>query len=200
MLYSIVIYGEEAKVDGWTAEEEKAVMERHDEFRKRMVAAGQLGPVFRLNSHGTRTGTPVRGQKICHGRSLRRNQGTVVGNLRGGLPDLRRRRGRYGIVEFRHGGLRNHPHHMARPRDPSGCGAGRGEASSKVNQAAGSARPRVACVPGVGDSPDVVCVPDVACVLLGLLRPKLLRPPTIPPAIHRNVVNHHVAHFRQVGT
>jgi hypothetical protein len=55
MLYSIVIYGEEARVDGWTAAEEKEVMQRHDEFRRRMVAAGQLGPVFRLNSHGTRT-------------------------------------------------------------------------------------------------------------------------------------------------
>lgn len=55
MLYSIVIYGQEARVDGWSAEEEKAVMDRHDEFRRRMVAAGQLGPVFRLNSHGTRT-------------------------------------------------------------------------------------------------------------------------------------------------
>ena len=55
MLYSIVIYGEEARVDSWTATEEKDVMDRHDEFRRRMVAAGQLGPVFRLNSHHTRT-------------------------------------------------------------------------------------------------------------------------------------------------
>jgi hypothetical protein len=55
MLYSIVIYGQVARVDGWSAEEEKDVMDRHDEFRRRMFAASQLGPVFRLNSHGTRT-------------------------------------------------------------------------------------------------------------------------------------------------
>ena len=64
MLYSIVIYGEEARVDGWTAAEEKEVMDRHDEFRRRMVAAGQLGPVFRLNSHGTRTVRRYADRKI----------------------------------------------------------------------------------------------------------------------------------------
>lgn len=64
MLYSIVIYGEEARVDGWTPAEEKDVMDRHDEFRRRMVAAGQLGPVFRLNSHGTRTVRRYADRKI----------------------------------------------------------------------------------------------------------------------------------------
>ena len=55
MLYSIVIYGEEARVAGWTAEEEKEVMGRHAELRRELVAAGRLGPVMRLKADATKT-------------------------------------------------------------------------------------------------------------------------------------------------
>jgi hypothetical protein len=55
MLYSIVIYGEEARVAAWTAEEEKEVMGRHAELRRELVAAGRLGPVMRLKADATKT-------------------------------------------------------------------------------------------------------------------------------------------------
>jgi hypothetical protein len=55
MLYSIVIYGEEARVAAWTPEQEKEVMGRHAELRGELVAAGRLGPVMRLKADETKT-------------------------------------------------------------------------------------------------------------------------------------------------
>ena len=54
MLYSILIYGDEGHVAAWTAQEEKEVMGRHAELRRQLTAAGQLGPVMRLNPEGTK--------------------------------------------------------------------------------------------------------------------------------------------------
>jgi hypothetical protein len=54
MLYSILIYGDESHVAAWTPQEEKEVMGRHAELRRQLTAAGQLGPVMRLNPAGTR--------------------------------------------------------------------------------------------------------------------------------------------------
>lgn len=54
MLYSILIYGDEAHVGQWTPQEEKEVMDRHAQLRRDLAAAGQLGPVMRLSPQGTR--------------------------------------------------------------------------------------------------------------------------------------------------
>jgi hypothetical protein len=55
MLYSIVIYGEEARVGAWTPEQEKEVMGRHAELRRELIAEGRLGPVMRLKADETKT-------------------------------------------------------------------------------------------------------------------------------------------------
>ena len=52
MLYSILIYGSEAHVAGWTPEEESAVMGRHAQLRRGLTEAGRLGPVMRLTPEG----------------------------------------------------------------------------------------------------------------------------------------------------
>ena len=54
MLYSILIYGDENHVAGWTPQEEKEVMGRHAELRRQLTAGGRLGPVMRLNPEGTK--------------------------------------------------------------------------------------------------------------------------------------------------
>jgi hypothetical protein len=54
MLYSILIYGDEGHVAGWTPQEEKDVMGRHAELRRKLTADGQLGPVMRLSPQGTK--------------------------------------------------------------------------------------------------------------------------------------------------
>jgi hypothetical protein len=55
MLYSIVIYGEAARVAAWTPEQEQEVMARHAELRRELIAAGRLGPVMRLKADETKT-------------------------------------------------------------------------------------------------------------------------------------------------
>jgi hypothetical protein len=54
MLYSILIYGDEGHVAGWTPEKEKEVMGRHAQLRQELTAAGRLGPVMRLSPEGTK--------------------------------------------------------------------------------------------------------------------------------------------------
>lgn len=54
MLYSILIYGDEGRVERWTPEEEKEVMARHARLRAELTAAGRLGPTLRLSPDGTR--------------------------------------------------------------------------------------------------------------------------------------------------
>lgn len=54
MLYSILIYGDENHVAGWTPQQEQEVMGRHTELRRELTAAGRLGPVMRLSPQGTR--------------------------------------------------------------------------------------------------------------------------------------------------
>lgn len=54
MLYSILIYGDEAHVGDWTPEQEKEVMGRHAALRHDLKAAGRLGPVMRLDPGGSR--------------------------------------------------------------------------------------------------------------------------------------------------
>lgn len=48
MLYSILIYGSEARVAAWTPEEEDEVLGRHAQLRSDLQAQGRLGPVLRL--------------------------------------------------------------------------------------------------------------------------------------------------------
>jgi hypothetical protein len=60
MLYSILIYGDEAHVAGWTPAQEKEVMDRHTALRVELRATGRLGPVMRLSPQGSRI---VRKQK-----------------------------------------------------------------------------------------------------------------------------------------
>jgi hypothetical protein len=48
MLYSILIYGSEARVAAWTADEEEEVLGRHAALRETLLAQGRLGPVLRL--------------------------------------------------------------------------------------------------------------------------------------------------------
>jgi hypothetical protein len=54
MLYSILIYGEEGHVAGWTPEQEQEVMGRHAALRAELRTRGGLGPVMRLAPQGTR--------------------------------------------------------------------------------------------------------------------------------------------------
>jgi hypothetical protein len=55
MLYSILIYGQEARVAAWTPEQKAEVMGRHTELRRELVSAGRLGPVLRLDANETKT-------------------------------------------------------------------------------------------------------------------------------------------------
>lgn len=55
MLYSILIYGRESDVAAWTPEELNEVMGRHAELRRKLVAAGRLGPVLRLKTAEMKT-------------------------------------------------------------------------------------------------------------------------------------------------
>ena len=48
MLYAVLIYGSEAVVEGWTAQEEGEVMDRHTRVRQGLIRQGRLGPVMRL--------------------------------------------------------------------------------------------------------------------------------------------------------
>lgn len=48
MLYSILIYGSEARVQAWTAQEEDETLGRHAALREELLAQGRLGPVLRL--------------------------------------------------------------------------------------------------------------------------------------------------------
>jgi hypothetical protein len=58
MLYSILIYGAEAMVDGWTQKEEEIVLARHAQLRQRLTAQRKLGPAVRLMP--TTTATTLR--------------------------------------------------------------------------------------------------------------------------------------------
>ncbi len=58
MLYSILIYGDEAVVDGWTRKEEDTVLSRHAQLRQRLTARRKLGPAVRLMP--TTTATTLR--------------------------------------------------------------------------------------------------------------------------------------------
>ena len=55
MLYSILIYGEEARVAAWTPQQTAQVMGRHTELRRDLVSAGRLGPVLRLDTNQAKT-------------------------------------------------------------------------------------------------------------------------------------------------
>jgi len=55
MLYSILIYGSEERVAGWTAQEEQEIMGRHAELRQDLKAQQRLGPVVRLQPEQART-------------------------------------------------------------------------------------------------------------------------------------------------
>lgn len=48
MLYSILIYGSEARVRAWTAQEEDETLGRHAALREELLAQHRLGPVLRL--------------------------------------------------------------------------------------------------------------------------------------------------------
>ena len=54
MLYSILIYGSEAHVAGWSPEEQSEVMGRHAQLRRGLTEAGRLGPVMRLTPEGSK--------------------------------------------------------------------------------------------------------------------------------------------------
>jgi hypothetical protein len=54
MLYSILIYGDEAHVGDWSPQQLKEVMDRHAALRRELRIAGRLGPVMRLDPRGSR--------------------------------------------------------------------------------------------------------------------------------------------------
>jgi hypothetical protein len=54
MLYSILIFGDEAHVAQWRPEQEQEVMDRHTGLRQKLTAAGRLGPVMRLSSEASK--------------------------------------------------------------------------------------------------------------------------------------------------
>jgi hypothetical protein len=58
MLYSILMYGAEAVVEGWTRKEEDAVLSRHAQLRQQLTFQRKLGPAFRLMP--TTTATTMR--------------------------------------------------------------------------------------------------------------------------------------------
>ena len=55
MLYAIAILGDESRVAAWTPAEESEVMDRHKQLRRKLTAAGGLGPVMRLQTTATKT-------------------------------------------------------------------------------------------------------------------------------------------------
>jgi hypothetical protein len=55
MLYAIAILGDESRVASWTPAEESEVMDRHKQLRRKLTAAGGLGPVMRLQTTATKT-------------------------------------------------------------------------------------------------------------------------------------------------
>ena len=55
MLYSILIYGDEATIDAWTQQEDDSVLSRHADLRQRLSAQGKLGPAIRLMASITAT-------------------------------------------------------------------------------------------------------------------------------------------------
>jgi len=55
MLYSIAILGDDSRVAAWTPAEESEVMDRHTQLRRKLTAAGSLGPVMRLQTTATKT-------------------------------------------------------------------------------------------------------------------------------------------------
>ncbi|MBB6096073.1 hypothetical protein HNQ60_004964 [Povalibacter uvarum] len=58
MLYAIICYNDEAAVGSWTAEEDAAVMARHEKVIAGLAAQGKMGPVARLKP--TTLATTVR--------------------------------------------------------------------------------------------------------------------------------------------
>ncbi|MEZ5935397.1 MAG: YciI family protein [Alphaproteobacteria bacterium] len=58
MLYAILCYHDEAKVDAWTREEDEAVLAKRALVTDELEAAGRLGPSMRLMS--TPSATSVR--------------------------------------------------------------------------------------------------------------------------------------------
>jgi hypothetical protein len=55
MLYSILIYGSEARVAQWTPDESAEVMGRHAALRRDLESQARLGPVLRLTPNTIRT-------------------------------------------------------------------------------------------------------------------------------------------------
>ena len=58
MLYAIICYHSEAAINGWSKEQDDAVMARHQEVLAKIAAKGRLGPTARLMP--TTTATTVR--------------------------------------------------------------------------------------------------------------------------------------------
>lgn len=58
MLYAILCFHDEAEVDGWTREEDEAVLAKRAKVTDPLEAAGRLGPSMRLAS--TPSATTVR--------------------------------------------------------------------------------------------------------------------------------------------
>ena len=48
MLYAVLIYGSEAVVEGWSAQEQGEILDRHTQVREGLIREGRLGPVMRL--------------------------------------------------------------------------------------------------------------------------------------------------------
>jgi hypothetical protein len=58
MLYAILCYHDEAVVEGWTKEEDDAVLAKRQVVHQKLAAQGRLGPVARLMP--TTTATTLR--------------------------------------------------------------------------------------------------------------------------------------------
>jgi hypothetical protein len=58
MLYAILCFHDEAEVDGWTPEQDEAVLAKRAKVSDPLAAAGRLGPAMRLAS--TPSATSVR--------------------------------------------------------------------------------------------------------------------------------------------
>jgi hypothetical protein len=50
MLYAILCFHDEAEVDGWTREQDEAVLAKRAKVTDPLAAAGRLGPAMRLTS------------------------------------------------------------------------------------------------------------------------------------------------------
>lgn len=110
MLYAILAYHVEAHVMSWTPEEDAALMADLHEVHDRLKQDGRLGPAARLGA--TKKARTLRGPGAgLIRRPVRRDQGTAIGLLRGGLRHRRRRH---------RGGPRAAPRQSQRGlRDPS---------------------------------------------------------------------------------